>query len=84
MRRYAVFAVIFAVSVLIRIQAIETVNANPMTFQVPSMKIISPPDPPNRYENSTVSLEVEVYMLDESPRIQSMYYSLDGGPFCIS
>ena len=44
------------------------------------MKIISPPDPPNRYENSTVSLEVEVYMLDESPRIQSIYYSLDGGP----
>ncbi len=59
---------------------VEIVHANPMTFQVPSIKIISPPDPPNRYENSTVSLEVEVYMLDESPRIQSMYYSLDGGP----
>ena len=79
-RRYAVFAVVFAVSMLIGIQAVEVVDANPMTFQVPSMKIISPPDPPNRYENSTVSLEVEVYMLDESPRIQSMYYSLDGGP----
>jgi hypothetical protein len=78
-RRYAVFAVIFVVSILIEIQAVEVVNANPMTFQVPSMKIVSPPDPPNRYENSTVSLEVEVYMLDESPRIQSMYYSLDGG-----
>jgi hypothetical protein len=79
-RRYALLAVVFAVLMLIGIQAIEAVNANPMTFQVPSMKIISPPDPPNRYENSTVSLEVEVYMLDESPRIQSMYYSLDGGP----
>jgi hypothetical protein len=75
----ALFTVIFAVSMLIGIQAVEVVNANPMTFQVPSMKIVSPPDPPNRYENSTVSLEVEVYMLDESPRIQSMYYSLDGG-----
>ena len=79
-KSYASFAVVFAVSILIGIQAVEVVNANPMTFQVPSMKIISPPDPPNRYENSTVSLEVEVYMLDESPRIQSMYYSLDGGP----
>ena len=56
-------------------------SANPITFQVPSMKIISPPDPPNRYENSTVSLEVEVYMLNESPRLSSIYYSLDGGPF---
>jgi hypothetical protein len=70
----------FAISILMVIQAVEVVNANPYNFSVPSMKIISPPDPPNRYENSTVSLEVEVYMLDESPRIQSMYYSLDGGP----
>ncbi len=79
-RRYALFSVIFAVSILIGIQAVEVGTANPFNFVVPSMKIISPPDPPNRYENSTVSLEVEVYMLDESPRIQSMYYSLDGGP----
>jgi hypothetical protein len=76
----ALFTAMFAVSILMGIQAIEVVNANPYNFSVPSMKIISPPDPPNRYENSTVSLEVEVYMLNESPRIQSMYYSLDGGP----
>ena len=58
----------------------ELASANPIAFQVPSMKIISPPDPPNRYENSTVLLEVEIYMLNESPRLQSVYYSLDGGP----
>jgi hypothetical protein len=79
--RFALFAVIFVFSISIGIPAVEVVNANPYNFSVPSMKIISPPDPLNRYENSTVSLEVEVYMLDESPRIQSMYYSLDGGPF---
>jgi hypothetical protein len=58
----------------------ELGSANPFNFPVPSMKIISPPDPPNRYENSTVSLEVEVYMLEESPRLQRVYYSLDEGP----
>jgi hypothetical protein len=58
----------------------QLASANPIAFQVPSMKIISPPDPPNRYENSTVLLEVEIYMLNESPRLQSVYYSLDGGP----
>ena len=30
---------------------------------IPSMKIISPPYPPNRYENSTVNLEVNVYQI---------------------
>jgi hypothetical protein len=78
-RLYAVFAVIF-VLMLIGIQAVEVSNANPYYFPVPSMKIISPPDPPNRYENSTVSLEVEVYMRDESPKLQRIYYSLDGAP----
>jgi hypothetical protein len=67
------------VGLVVSTLGVEVINANPMTFQVPSMKIIAPPDLPNRYENSTVSLEVEVYMLDESPRIQSIYYSLDGG-----
>jgi hypothetical protein len=69
------------ISFLSSILLTELANANPMTFQVPSMKIITPPDPPNRYENNTVSLEVEIYMLNESPRLQSVYYSLDGGPF---
>jgi hypothetical protein len=58
----------------------ELASANPLNFPIPSMKILSPPDPPNRYENSTVSLEVEVYILNESPKLQRIYYSLDGGP----
>jgi len=60
---------------------INLASANPYNFPVPSMKIISPPDPPNRYENSSVSLEIHVSMLNESPRLQSIYYSLDGAPF---
>ena len=58
----------------------ELASANPYNFPVPSMKIISPPDPPNRYENRTVSLEIQVYLLNDSPKLQSIYYSLDGGP----
>lgn len=61
--------------------SINFAGANPYNFSVPSMKIVSPPEPPNRYENNTVSLEIEAYMLNESPRLQSIYYSLDGGPF---
>jgi hypothetical protein len=36
-------------------------NANFVDFPIPSMGIISPPYPPNKYENSTVMLEIHVY-----------------------
>ena len=62
-------------------QTIKSTEANPYNFPVPSMKITSLPDPPNNYENSSVSLEIEVYMLNESPKLRSIYYSLDGAPF---
>jgi hypothetical protein len=81
-KRILVLTIAFTlmISFLPSIFLAELASANPIAFQVPSMKIISPPDPPNRYENSTVLLEVEIYMLNESPRLQSVYYSLDGGP----
>ena len=47
---------------------------------IPSMKIISPPYPPNRYENSTVNLEVNVYQFSESQKVNSIAYSVDGEP----
>ncbi len=47
---------------------------------IPSMKIISPPYPPNRYENSTVNLEVNVYQFAESQKVNNIAYSVDGEP----
>jgi hypothetical protein len=47
---------------------------------IPSMNIISPPYPPNRYENSTVNFEVNVYLFSESPKVNSIDYSVDGEP----
>jgi len=43
------------------------------------LSIICPTiSPPNRYENSSVMLEVNVRLLDGSPRIINFYFSLDG------
>jgi hypothetical protein len=47
---------------------------------IPAMKIISPPYPPNRYENSTVNFEVNVYLFYDSPKVNSIAYSVDGEP----
>ena len=55
-------------------------NANFIDFPIPSMKIISPPYPPNEYENSTVMLEIRVYMHNNSPRLRSIFYNVDGEP----
>jgi hypothetical protein len=60
-RRYSVFAVIFAVSFLIGIQAVEIVNANPMPTPYPRIYInadgsIQPQTAPIRREGSTYSL----------------------------
>ena len=49
-------------------------------YPIPSMKIITPPYPPNKYENSTVNLEVNVYQFSESPKVNSIAYSVDGEP----
>jgi hypothetical protein len=55
-------------------------NANFIDFPIPSMKIVSPPYPPNKYENSSVMLEIHVYMLTDSPRLRSISYTLEGEP----
>jgi hypothetical protein len=49
-------------------------------YPIPSMKIISPPYPPNRYENSSVNLEVNVYLFSESQKVNNIAYSIDEEP----
>ena len=81
--RYAAFAVVFVVSVLIGIQAVEVVNANPITS--PTIRIISPePYHGFVYQNTTISLVIRLNLLVVdasgvySPQITHVAYSLDG------
>ena len=60
---------------------ISTVIAQPpIEAYAPQLNIIYPPYPPNRYENSSVELEVHVRLLEGSPRPSNFSYSLDGNP----
>jgi hypothetical protein len=52
----------------------------PIDKYAPFLSILSPADPPNRYENSTVELELNVRLVEGSPRPKNFSYSLDGGP----
>ena len=81
-RKIAIFAVLLVILVLVGFSPFEKVSANPYSHPGtrPQIIIITPPDPHKRYENTSVSLQVEVDMLDEFPRIRNMYYALDGGP----
>jgi hypothetical protein len=57
-------------------------TANPIdSVSIPSIQISSPlPFPLNKYENSTVRLEIYVNMFIDSPKLSSVSYSLDGKP----
>lgn len=52
----------------------------PIDKYAPFLSIISPPDPPNRYENSTVELELNVRLVEGSPQPKNFSYNIDGGP----
>jgi hypothetical protein len=81
-RSYAVFAVVFAVSILIGIQAVE-VEANPITS--PTIRIVSPELYYGFvYQNTTIPLVIQLNLLvvdtsgAYSPQITHVAYSLDG------
>ena len=75
-RKYAVFAVVFAVSMLIGIQAIEVVNANPTTLSWFKITIASPKDL-TYYSTETIFLNVTVEINEIDSGNTSYYYSLD-------
>jgi len=81
-RRNALFIVIFVISMLIGIQAIEVVDANP--FPQSTMGIDSPqPITSLVYQNTTVPLTISLILLVDSsgaysPKITQVTYSLDG------
>jgi len=57
---------------------VSIVVAQPPNSDAPNLSIIYPPHPPNRYENSSVMLEVNVRLLEGSPRPSNFSFSLDG------
>lgn len=52
----------------------------PIDAYAPQLSIIYPPSPPNRYENNSLLLEVNVRLLEGSPKPSNFSYSLDGNP----
>jgi hypothetical protein len=73
-RRYAVFAVFFAILVLIGIQAVDVVYANPYSY--PSLWIESPEN--TAYNTTTISVIFHTDIPIRYPEIVKMSCSLDG------
>jgi hypothetical protein len=73
-RSYALFAVVLAVSILIGIQAVEVVYANPYSY--PSLWIESPEN--TVYNTTTISVIFHIDTPIQYPEIVKMTCSLDG------
>jgi hypothetical protein len=73
-RRYVVFAVVFAVSILIGIQVVDVVYSNPYSY--PSLWIESPEN--TAYNTTTVSVIFHTDIPIRYPEIVKMSCSLDG------
>ncbi len=65
---------------IILLSVISICKAQPSDSTLPSLNIIYPPIPPNRYENSTVELQINFRLLEGSPRPSNFSFSLDGNP----
>jgi len=81
--RKVVFGLVTALFLICLIQSLSlpSVKAQPtIDATLPTINIISHPYPPNRFENSTVKLEIHVRMLEGSPRPGNFSFSLDGNP----
>jgi hypothetical protein len=74
--RYAFFAVIFVISILSGIQAIEVVNTNPTTLSWFRITIASPKDT-TYYSTKTILLNVTVEINEIDSGNTSYYYNLD-------
>lgn len=81
-RKTAVLVVVFALyaSLVFGVQTNDMVRANPInTHLIPSIEIGFPNTSIGGYVNSTVGFRIYVYMPIESPTLNSMTYTLDGG-----
>jgi hypothetical protein len=63
------------------LEIVRIARANPIgNVPVPYIGISYPPYLPNRYENTTVNLQIYANMFIDSPPLNSISYRLDGGP----
>jgi hypothetical protein len=78
--RSKTFALLFILMFLLPLVNIQStaVKADPFEVILPSLDIVYPPYPPNRFENSTINLEIIVRMVAGSSRPSNVSYSLDG------
>jgi hypothetical protein len=78
----AIALLIIAEATMFHILTIGLAGANPInSVSVPSIQINYPPYPPRQYENSTVQLEIYATIFNDSPKLNSISYSLDGDPW---
>jgi hypothetical protein len=86
-RRYAVFAVVFAVSILIGIQTVEVVKANPLPWLFDPQMIVTIQSPANGTINSLPVLvsfaskaDNQFSVSDNTSEewVRSFFYVLDG------
>jgi len=78
---FALVTVLFLICLIQSVSLLPSIKAQPtIDATLPTMNIISHPYPPNRYENSTVELEIHVRMLEGSLKPSNFSYSLDGNP----
>jgi hypothetical protein len=60
------------------LQTSDALAQPPIEAYAPQLSIINPPSTPNRYENNSVILEVNVRLLEGSPKPSNFSYTLDG------
>ncbi len=82
-RSTALFVVVFAVSILIGIQAVEVADANPdskgsISFLDSALTIFSPLNMTYSYSDLILNLTVPIWSIMGMPNSVSMNYSIDG------
>jgi hypothetical protein len=79
--RSKTFALLFILMFLLPLVTIQlaVVKADPFDVILPSLDIVYPPYPPNRFENSTIDLEIIVRLVEGSSKPSNVSYRLDDG-----
>ena len=80
MDRLCCLLVFFIVVSVINLSAIQSVQAYPNVEITNHISIMYPPLLPNKYENSTTKLHIEVVVLDGFPEVKEVAYRLDDQP----
>ena len=75
---FALVTVLFYIFLIQCVPFLQSARAQPPTSDAPRVNIIYPPIYPNRYENSSVMLEVSVQLFEGSPKPSNFSFKRDG------